>query len=204
MTKIGKTMITVKGEIHPVEIHYNRERKFFYRGVPDEVIALSSFRNRDYASEKELTQALSIALEQYHEKIKVQRKMILYTLFGSSALIRERIEQGMYGGQKEGVSSKFETLMYAQYLFGFNFDILLEVSEQRVEYYYMKEDGTAGRRMSRPFNSQMCLIEWTPQREQFFRDMASQLQKLICSVSEFFDKPNMLELIDNEIVRLLK
>ena len=134
MTKIGKTMITVKGEIHPVEIHYNRERKFFYRGVPDEVIALSSFRNRDYASEKELTQALSIALEQYHEKIKVQRKMILYTLFGSSALIRERIEQGMYGGQKEGVSSKFETLMYAQYLFGFNFDILLEVSEQRVEY----------------------------------------------------------------------
>lgn len=73
MTKIGKTMITVKGEIHPVEIHYNRERKFFYRGVPDEVIALSSFRNRDYASEKELTQALSIALEQYHEKIKVQR-----------------------------------------------------------------------------------------------------------------------------------
>lgn len=80
MTKIGKTMITVKGEIHPVEIHYNRERKFFYRGVPDEVIALSSFRNRDYASEKELTQALSIALEQYHEKIKVQRKMILYTL----------------------------------------------------------------------------------------------------------------------------
>ena len=86
----------------------------------------------------------------------------------------------------------------------FNFDILLEVSEQRVEYYYMKEDGTAGRRMSRPFNSQMCLIEWTPQREQFFRDMASQLQKLICSVSEFFDKPDMLELIDNEIVRLLK
>lgn len=36
MTKIGKTMITVKGKIHPVEIHYNRERKFFYRGVPDE------------------------------------------------------------------------------------------------------------------------------------------------------------------------
>jgi len=34
--------------------------------------------------------------------------------------------------------------------------------------------------------------------------MASQLQKLICSVSEFFDKPDMLELIDNEIVRLLK
>lgn len=204
MPKIGKTMITVKGKIHPVEIHYNRERKFFYRGVPDEVIALTSFRNRDYASEKELTQSLRIALEQYHKKIKVQRKMILYTLFGSSALIRERIEQGMYGGQKEGVSSKFETLMYAQYLFGFNFDILLEVSEQRVEYYYMKEDGTAGHRMSRPFNRQMCLIEWTPQREQFFRDMASQLQKLICSVSEFFDKPDMLELIDNEIVRLLK
>ena len=82
MTKIGKTMITVKGEIHPVEIHYNRERKFFYRGVPDEVIALSSFRNRDYASEKELTQALSIALD-----FKCRRGAENITLAGEKGLI---------------------------------------------------------------------------------------------------------------------
>lgn len=204
MTKIAKTNITVRGELHQVEIHYTRERQFFYRGIPEEVLAITQFRNQHYASERELTQALRIALEEYHEKVKTQRKMILYSLYGSSTLVMNRIEQGMYCGVKDNVSRKFQTTSSAKYLFGFDFDIVLEVSAQKIEYYFMNDEGIACNRMIRPLGCTMHLIEWTPQREHFFRDMAAQMQKLVLSVSEFFDKPDMLELIDNQTVRLLK
>ncbi len=47
------------------------------------------------------------------------------------------------------------------------------------------------------------LIEWTSEREQFFRDLAEQLQRLVMGASAFFDRPDMLELMDKGGIKML-
>lgn len=64
----------------------------------------------------------------------------------------------------------------------------------RKRYYLLKEDGSVGYEIQ--IMGGINTVDWTPEREQFFKDMADNLQLLINGVSSFFDQPDMIQLMD--------
>ena len=203
MTKICKDYATIRGKMISVEIHYNQKQKFFYRGIPDEIYQMTSLGSRTYASEDELKRALICALATYHEKIKQQRKMIVYKLKGSDELVRKPQGEFGWGGIKPGVSDKFQTCTGARYLFGFDFDIVMEVTGSGIQYFTLDQDDKIKRQMHIDSYSGYILIEWTSEREQFFRNLAEQLQRLVMGASAFFDRSDMLKLMDKGEIKML-
>lgn len=204
MPKIGKDLVTIRGKQIEIEVHYTRKTKFHYKGLPAEIYEMTSLGKHIYDSETALKYALRTALEAYHEKIKQTRKMILFTLDCSRELFFDQ------GGSsiartvhKNKVSPKFRPELPTRFAFGFDFHVLLEISAEKVEYYQLNEDNTPGFRMPYANSSRANLIEWTPERERFFRDLAAQLQQLVYSASSFFDAPDMLQQMDTHGFKLL-
>lgn len=200
MPKISKDMFTIKGELIPVEIHYNQKKGFFYEGLPDEFISLMNWNEERFYEESKMRNKLILALEEYHEKIKKIKKVIVYRLYGSLYDTKNQEKNGAFSGFKEGVSSKFGTTPNApKHEFGFEYDVLLEVSGRTVQYHGIMPDGTPAREhkfIGGVFSSGQ-VMDWTQEREDFCKALVSKIQQLIYDVSNFFDNPQMLLLIDS-------
>lgn len=207
MAKIGKDIFVIKNESTCVDIHYSQKSGFYYKGIPQEVYDLTSFGNKRYQDEGGLKQHLLSSLTEYHEKIRNCRKVISYHLYGSTQLILNKLEGACAGycGIKTGVSKQFDHKLdnSIENMFGFTFNILIEVTGRTVEYYHVREDNSPGALYRFSNNSREMIIDWTQEREQFFMDLQEKLQQLIYGVSEFFDQPNLLQLIDSFGIKLL-
>lgn len=195
MPKIGTKIEKIKEQHVELIIWYTRELGFFYKGIPSDFINVTEFRNAGYESENALLGAFREALNAYHEQMKKTKKIIRYSLRGSTEMIMNKVGEGCYSGRKDSVSSKFSTTDGGGYVFGFDYAILMETSgTDKKRYYQLKEDGSIGREMQ--VRSDVHSIDWTPEREQFFKDMTDNLQRLINGVSSFFDRPDMVQLMD--------
>ena len=173
-----------------------------YFVVYPEVYKLTEFGRRVYRSEDEINTHLNKSIVEYHEKVKVTKKIISYTLKATVNLIMNRTDKGSYSGIKSGVSKKFETEHGYEdnFSFGFSYRVLMETSgTDKKHYYLINEDGSTGYECQ---NDGLC-IDWTPAREQFFKDMAGNLQKLVYGVSNFFDQPDLLQLMETVGIKAL-
>lgn len=195
MPKVGTKCIQINEEWVNLILWYTQKDGFSYKGIPSEMLRLTQFGNRDYRSEDEINNHLRECIEEYHEKIKVTKKVISYTLKATTNLVRNKLDSGGYQGVKHGVSEKFETehSIDDNFSFGFSYRVMMETSgTDKKHYYNIKEDGSTGYECR---NDGLC-IDWTPAREQFFKDMADNLQKLVYGVSAFFDQPDLLQLME--------
>ncbi|RHH14484.1 hypothetical protein DW228_06705 [Bacteroides fragilis] len=189
MAKIGKDVFVIKNENICVEIHYSPKTGFYYKDVPQEVYDLTGFGNKRYPDEESLKQHLLCSLTEYHEKIRNCRKVISYHLYGSAQLILNKLE-GIYAGYsgiKTGISKQFDYKLdnNIENMFGFTFNILMEVAGRTTEYYHVREDYTPGGLYRLAGQSKEMIIDWTQERKQFFMDLREKLQQLIYGVSEF-------------------
>lgn len=195
MPKIGTKIEKIKEQHVELIIWYTRESGFFYKGLPSDFLNVTGFCNVGFKSEDALLGAFRSALNVYHERMKQTKKIIQYSLRGSTEMLLNKIGEGCYSGHKKGVSKKFSTTEGGGYTFGFDYTILIETSgTDKKRYYQIKEDGSIGREMQ--VRGDIHNIDWTPEREQFFKDMADNLQRLINGVSSFFDQPDMIQLMD--------
>lgn len=208
MAKIGKDMFVIKNENRCVEIHYSQKTGFYYKGVPQEVYDLTNFGSKRYLDEGSLKQQLLCSLTEYHEKIRNCRKVISYHLYGSTQLILNKLEgtYAGYSGIKTGVSKQFDHKLdnNIENMFGFTFNVLIEVTGRTTEYYHVREDDFPGGPYRFASESKERIIDWTQEREQFFMDLREKLQQLIYGVSQFFDHPDLLQLIDSHGIKLLE
>lgn len=207
MPRIGKESFRISNRLVDAEIWYTQKRGFYYKNIPQEVYDLTTFGQRRYKDEGELKTHLLCSLTEYHKKIESRRKVIVYHLHGSMELVMNRREGEFagYSGIKPGVSGKFDhSICATDYLFGFDFHVLIEVSGRTKEYYHVKDDDTPGGIFRRSPGSYDILMDWTAEREQFFKDLRDKLQQLIYAVSAFFDQPNLLELIDSHGIKMLE
>ena len=175
---------------------------FSYRGIPNEVYKLTEFGKRIYRSEDDINTHLDKSIIEYHEKVKITKKIISYTLKATTNLVMNRTNGNSYTGIKPGVSKKFETEhgFGDTFSFGFSYRVLMETSGTDKKHYYpINEDGSIGYECR---NDGLC-IDWTPAREQFFKDMADNLQKLVYGVSNFFDQPDLLQLMETVGIKAL-
>lgn len=196
MPKIGITIEKISEQPVELIIWYTRDIGFFYKNLSADFISVTHFPNGGYESEASLVSAFRKALNVYHEQMKQTKKIIQYSLEGSIEMIMNKVSEGHYSGRKHSVSSKFSTTTDGSgYVFGFNYAILLETSgTDKKRYYIIKEDGSVIREIQLSHNAHY--IDYTPEREQFFKDMADNLQRLINGVSSFFDQPDMAKLMD--------
>lgn len=195
MPKIGTKIEKIKEQHVELIIWYTRELGFFYKGLPSDFINVTGFGNGGYKSEEALLGSFRSALNIYHERMKQTKKIIRYSLRGSTEMLLNKVGEGCYSGHKEGVSNKFTTTEGGGYVFGFDYTILMETSgTDRKRYYLLKEDGSVGHEIQ--IMGGINTVDWTPEREQFFKDMADNLQLLINGVSSFFDQPDMIQLMD--------
>lgn len=195
MPKIGTKIEKIKEQHVELIIWYTRELGFFYKGLPSDFINVTEFRNAGYESENALLRAFREALNAYHEQMKKTKKIIRYSLRGSTEMIMNKVREGGYSGIKDSVSKKFSTTEGGGYVFGFDYSILMETSgTDRKRYYLLREDGSVGHEIQ--IMGGINTVDWTPEREQFFVDMVANLQRLVDGVSSFFDQPDMIQLMD--------
>lgn len=202
MPKIGKKCIKINEEWVELILWYTQKKGFSYKGIPDDVLKLTNFGERVYQSEEDINRHLHECVDEYHEKMKITKKVISYTLKASTNLIRNKTGDFSYSGIKPGVSKKFESMngIGDIFLFGFSYRVLIETSgTDKKHYYLINEDGSTGYECH---NDGLC-IDWTPTREQFFKDMVDSLQKLVYGVSDFFDQPDLLKLMETVGIRAL-
>lgn len=200
MPKISKDMFTIKGVLIPVEIHYNQKRGFFYEGLPQEFISLMNWKDERFYEESKMKNRIIIALEEYHQKIKKIRKVITYRLYGSLYDTKNQSQGGGFSGVKDGVSSKFGTAHNSpKHCFGFEYDVLLEVSGKTTQYHEIMPDGSPARqnRFIGGDDNKGQVMDWTQEREDFCKSLVVKIQQLISDVSSFFDNPQMLLMIDS-------
>lgn len=206
MPKIGKDNFRIKGQYVEVEIWYTQKTGFYYKKLPEEVSDLTEFGHRRYTNEGEMKTHLLCCLTDYHNKIASKRKVIAYHLYGSAEMVMKRME-GEYNGYcgiKPGVSPHFDHPSGGvDYMFGFDFHVLFEVTAQKTEYFRIMADGTPGGHFRKSPDRFCIIIDWTAEREQFFNDLKDKLQQLIYGVSAFFDQPNLLELMDTYGIKML-
>ena len=195
MPKVGTKCVNINEKRVDLILWYTQKDGFSYRGIPNELYKLTEFGKRVYRSEEEINTHLNESIVEYHEKAKTTKKIISYTLKATANLVMNRTGEYAYTGIKLGVSKKFETEhdFGNSFSFGFSYRVLMETSgTDKKHYYLINEDGSTGYECK---NDGLC-IDWTPAREQFFKDMAENLQKLVYGVSDFFDQPDLLQLMD--------
>lgn len=202
MPKIGTRCIKISEKWIDLVLWYTQKDGFSYRGIPNEVYKLTEFGKRIYRSEDDINTHLNKSIIEYHEKVRITKKIISYTLKATTNLVMDQTDGNSYTRIKPGVSKKFETEhgFGDTFSFGFSYRVLMETSGTDKKHYYpINEDGSIGYECR---NDGLC-IDWTPAREQFFKDMADNLQKLVYGVSDFFDQPDLLQLMETVGIKAL-
>jgi hypothetical protein len=196
--KVGKEVFQVKGELIEVELHYTRTGGFQFKGIPEEVYSMTETAI-GYTTENGLKNATLLALQQWHEMIKAERKVIAYRLFASSKLIRTR------EGRKPGVSGKFTSdggFRIPDYAFGVDYKVYIELNSNGLKYFPIMENGE---KCGRPehIESEWIFIDYSEERELFFKGLGDNLQNLVYKVSAFFDSPELLSIMDSNSLKQL-
>lgn len=202
MPKIGTRCIKISEKWIDLVLWYTQKDGFSYRGIPNEVYKLTEYGKRIYRSEDDINTHLNKSIIEYHEKVKITKKIISYTLKATTNLVMDQTDGNSYTRIKPGVSKKFETEhgFGDTFSFGFSYRVLMETSGTDKKHYYpINEDGSIGYECR---NDGLC-IDWTPARELFFKDMADNLQKLVYGVSNFFDQPDLLQLMETVGIKAL-
>ena len=89
-------------------------------------------------------------------------------------------------------------------MFGFSYNICIEISSNITEYFSVGENDTPELPKYRISNNTWKVIEWTPEREKFFEDLKASLLQLTRGVSAFFGQPDLLELMDTHGIKMLE
>lgn len=206
MAKIGKETVTISGKWMEIDIFYSRKAGFYADKLPSDFLTMTEFDKRLFASEKDFMDTLKCEIHRYHEMITKRRKVILYKLNGSSAMLMNQESKGCYHGRKEGVSSQFKGISFCsdapEYMFGFSYEVRIEVKGEGENYYSIGENGEPVLPYIRGRGS-WEVIDWSEEREAFFKGMVDSLQKLINSTSSFFDQPDLLQLMETVGIKAL-
>ena len=208
--KVGKETYRIKGELIEVELHYGRKLGFTYKGIPEDVYRMTNTHSNNYLSEKALKDATERALQSWHEMIQEKRKVIVYRLFASDALVRNPrmdVMNPRSSDRNAQVSKKFDSsggFHMPHFAFGFEYKIYFELNNNGLKYFSILLNGemcTNPEHLDSSCN--WNVIDFSEEREQFFKGLGDNLQNLVYKVSKFFDSPELLLIMDSNSLKQL-
>lgn len=201
MPKVGKIEVRFRDDekIQQFDLWYSQKEKFFIKGLPQQFLKLLDFCSFGYPTEEALKNDLRDAVKKYKELLKIERKVILYRIAATAELTSNKTGEGTYSGNKREISNKFSSMGFGvpNCSLGIEYVIAKEVDEGGKKYFPYREDGSLSYDMKIAKNV-WGIIDWTPEREQFFQSIYGAMQELVIKLSSIFleDDEKVAQLID--------
>lgn len=209
MPKIGTEQFKIDGAYIFAQMYYSRKDGFYIKDFPEEVIIIGRddhHRTRGHDSEDSLRSTFREIIKNYHERTKSQRKVILYELSATAASRMNRKSLGYYSGTRDGIPKNFkiDSINGCMDASGFTvgFRVCLEVTQGETKYFDYEEDGSLKKFSSRKQPTEH-LIDWSEEREAFFKSVAVGLDDLFLKVVKFLGRPDLDLVIDSAHFKLL-
>ena len=200
MPKITEYIFNINQERVKIGIYYGTSKKFYAKNVPDDILALQEGQPEGFEKESELYHYLHHAIDHYHEEIKKSRKVIVYSLSMTTNLCMNKIDQNHWSGFKEWLPDDFSHRSKMEgegYGFSISWSVLMEISSAELNYYEINDDGSIG---YGTYLDNRSVIEWTPEREAAFEEIAASLEKMVKKIAGVLcDKERFNFILDNKI-----
>ena len=201
MPKVGKIEIKFRKD-EPCcyfDLYYSHKEKFYIKGIPVDFVRLPELVSSGHSTEESLRTHLRECLQIYQEELNTERDVSLYKISASSFLRMNEVNENHFVGDKEGVSKRISDIGggVPKCCFGIEYNKCKEIDKGGKKYYPYKQSGALGyeMRVEKSWN----IIEWTPEREEFFKSMYSNMENFIAKLSLFFtnDDEDVIKRIDS-------
>ena len=124
MPRITTVGYRIDGEYHQYDLCYNQKKLFHITGFPEHVLrVMDNSCVSGFKSEAELNTAMYVMLKAYHEQVKKTRKVIVYSLQGTNALVMNKSGDNGYEGFKKWVPEKLRAMDFGSDMDGYGFAI---------------------------------------------------------------------------------
>jgi hypothetical protein len=207
MPKIGKHEFTIAGERHFLDISYFKKEKKFAIKMPENMAtALRGWSDTDAgkykmidvfgATEDETINAFEKEIKDYEAAVTKKDKVILYAVAGSSAAPgAERMDLEKIAHELKNWGRKPEWIgLLVKHRVAYKTTVDSHIS-------YRDENGQEIGFDWRPRDKDSLVraIDWTPEREEFFITIKSQLERMVEKAAAFLDREPeaMIEFIDS-------
>ena len=197
---------------HEFDIWYDSKKMFHVRDFPAHLHEFTSDINTGwYASQQELENAIYSKLNKYYESKNEERKVIIFSVELGKWLTYERTGLGSWTGKRD-IPDMFKPAGFSESTdcgLSFEWGIYMEYKGKETKYaeHFTDKHGNVHKQSDTyliNIGDKMQIIDWTPERELFFRDMEKAMNNLGQMFIEFFsNKELMLQAMDNG-VKLLK
>lgn len=168
------------------EIVYSSKSKDFTIALPDWMAEIVGYDKICYHTEDGADKRFWEAYEEYKKRLTKRQKVIAY-------IVQINADVSSENGEECLLSKNDISFFEGDYAFGIGYKVLTEsVYDDRKTYYDMENHRIT-------LNGEWTIIDWTEQREKFFKETIKDLENLILRVNEFFqDNNKLLKLIDNK------
>lgn len=209
MPKVGKITVQIPGrERKDYDLYYSQKDRFCIKGIPDDFIMLTGFRPEGYTTEAILWETLHVAIQTAREKLKSQRKVIVFKIAAATHLRMVKVGDGEYQGYRLGISKDIDEMPFGVPMcsMGLEYHIYIEVNDGiKKEYHTITGSDSFGR--INGISSLFTIIDWTQEREDFFESIYESMSGLLRKLSTFFfsrDLETVLKAIDSKQLTLDK
>ena len=188
MPKVGKIeVIFNKNSGKKVyDLWYSQTDNFHLKGLPSDFIELTGFQPDCWQTEASLRDNLRLSVEKYQKLLSTERKVIIFRVCASTELTMNKVREGNYSGYKHGISRKISSFGFGSpdYAVGIEYRLYKEIDNGGKKYYPLLENGGTG--LERIITSDQSIIEWTEERELFFKGVYASMQSLVLKLAQFF------------------
>jgi hypothetical protein len=215
MPKVSKIEIRIKDITHTFDVFYSpkQDKQFHIPKFPEDILKIVGKRAYEVAERFErvidLEKSVREVLEEYYERLSVQRKVIIYSLDFSQEFIMERKSIDSWAGSNPEIKlpkqfNSFHSLREKTKGYGMSFDFCVATETKGAETKYLRqwknnkgqvEMDSGGTRLQ----SGEMAIDWTPEREIFFENMRDAMTKMAIKFCDFFgqDEKKLLGIMDS-------
>lgn len=180
MAKITTKKFKVAGKTLECGVWYTASDKFFLKGFPPAIERAASIAIKGSPTEEELYEKYEQGIARYEEMIARSRKVIVFSISAANSHLEEKFNKFGHNGLPQMPDGISET-HYAKMGFTINYEIkmLREVGES----YYLHNINEEGNPMgsgeeikNKGYNK---IINYTPEREQAFKELHLRFDKLL-------------------------
>jgi exo-beta-1,3-glucanase (GH17 family) len=203
MPKVSSATFIIDGKHQKFDIYYSKKDQFEIKGFPAEIIELGKPEDRGvygitrgWQTENELVNNFQSIIKLYHNKKATSKKVILFYLSATADIAMNKVSNGGYVGRKAGIHPDVRSQQDRGWGLTIQYYVAMRSENNGTRYNWIDDDGII--RSTITVTRDMQEIEWTPQREQTFRDICAAMEKMVMKISDtMYDQKKLFQLLDS-------
>jgi hypothetical protein len=215
MPKVSKIEIRIKDKTHIYDVFFSpkQDKQFHIPKFPEDILKIvgkSAYEVVErFERVSDLEKSVREVLEEYYERMSVQRKVIIYSMDFSQEFRMNRTSIDSWAGRNPLIElpkqfDSFCSLREKTKGYGLSFDFCVATETKGAETKYLRqwkndkgqiEMDSGGTRLQ----VGEAVIDWTPEREAFFENMKEAMTKMAVKFCDFFgqDEKKLLRIMDS-------